>query len=82
MLAGGWLRRIALIFSLGWMTACSGSSSEDGPRRGGSSTGGERNATCAGADSEGEVQEPVFVANLPGQTGWFASPVVADLDGD
>jgi hypothetical protein len=28
------------------------------------------------------VQEPVFVANLRGQTSWYASPVVADLDGD
>jgi len=24
----------------------------------------------------------VFVRNIPGQTGWFASPLVADLDGD
>jgi hypothetical protein len=82
MRADRWLRGVVLIFSLGWMTACSGSSLEDGPRGGGSSTGGERNATCAGADSEGEVQEPVFVANLPGQTSWYASPVIADLDGD
>jgi hypothetical protein len=28
------------------------------------------------------VQQPVFVRNHPGQTSWFASPVVADLDGD
>jgi hypothetical protein len=28
------------------------------------------------------VQEPVFRSNLAGQTGWFAAPVVADLDGD
>ncbi|MBW2161437.1 MAG: VCBS repeat-containing protein, partial [Deltaproteobacteria bacterium] len=28
------------------------------------------------------VQEPVFVANLRGQTSWYASPVIADLDGD
>jgi len=28
------------------------------------------------------VQAPVFRSNLDGQTGWFASPVVADLDGN
>jgi hypothetical protein len=33
-------------------------------------------------ESGGEVQEPVFVANLRGQTSWYASPVIADLDGD
>jgi hypothetical protein len=28
------------------------------------------------------VQRPQFVKNVPGQTGWFASPVVTDLDHD
>jgi hypothetical protein len=28
------------------------------------------------------VQAPVFVKNLPGETSWFASPVVRDLDND
>ncbi|HSL19233.1 MAG TPA: VCBS repeat-containing protein [Methylomirabilota bacterium] len=37
---------------------------------------------CPSQSSAGPVQAPVFVANLAGQTGWFASPVVADLDGD
>ena len=48
----------------------------------GSSTGGLTNPVCAAGTGTGEVQAPVFVRNLGGQTGWFASPVVADLDGD
>lgn len=49
---------------------------------GGSSTGGTRNPTCEKGTSAGEVQAPVFVKNLEGQTSWYASPVVVDLDGD
>ncbi|MEJ2037429.1 MAG: VCBS repeat-containing protein [Desulfosarcinaceae bacterium] len=48
----------------------------------GSSTGGLTNPVCTAGTGAGEVQAPVFVRNLGGQTGWFASPVVADLDGD
>lgn len=63
-----------------------GSSSGNGPppssAGGGSSTGGLTNAVCTAGVSTGEVQRPIFVRNIPGQTGWFASPVVADLDGD
>jgi hypothetical protein len=29
-----------------------------------------------------DVEAPEFTMNLPGQTGWFAPPVVYDLDGD
>jgi hypothetical protein len=32
--------------------------------------------------SAGEVAAPEHVMNLRGQTSWFASPIVADLDGD
>jgi hypothetical protein len=28
------------------------------------------------------VQAPVFVRNLSGQTSWYASPLIADLDGN
>ena len=49
---------------------------------GGSTTGGTRNATCNEGTSQGEVQKPEFVMNLRGQTSWYASPVVHDLDGD
>jgi len=37
---------------------------------------------CPAGNSTGPVQAPVFVTNLSGQTSWFASPVVIDLDGN
>ena len=49
---------------------------------GGSSTGGTRNPVCEAGTSAGEVQAPTFVDNLRGETSWFASPVITDLDGD
>ncbi len=49
---------------------------------GGSSTGGERNPVCKADQSEGEVAKPVFWKNLKGQTSWFASPIIEDLDAD
>ncbi|MGD8257441.1 MAG: FG-GAP-like repeat-containing protein [Desulfobacterales bacterium] len=48
----------------------------------GSATGGERNPVCAAGESSGEVERPQFVMNLPGQTSWYASPVIVDLDDD
>ncbi len=48
----------------------------------GSATGGQRNAVCLSGTSMGEVARPQFVMNLEGQTSWYASPVVADLDND
>ena len=65
----------------------SGSSGGDGGGSGGTpvqgnATGGVRNAVCSAGQSAGEVQEPVFLTNLGGETSWYASPVVADLDGD
>ncbi len=48
----------------------------------GSSTGGVLTTVCEVGESAGPVQAPAFVLNLPGQTSWFASPVVSDLDGD
>ena len=49
---------------------------------GGSSTGGTTNPVCGLGTSTGAVQAPVFLRNIPGQTSWYASPVVADLDKD
>ena len=46
----------------------------------GGSAGGPITPTCKAATSGGAVQAPVFVKNLPAETSWFASPVVADLD--
>ncbi|MFV2074335.1 MAG: hypothetical protein ACC742_17040, partial [Thermoanaerobaculales bacterium] len=37
---------------------------------------------CETGSSGGPVEAPVFVRNLAGQTSWFASPIIADLDGD
>jgi hypothetical protein len=48
----------------------------------GNATGGERNPVCTAGQSAGDVQAPVFRMKLSGQTSWFASPVLADLDGD
>ena len=52
------------------------------PPTGGNTTGGTTNPTCDTGTSAGAVQEPVFWKNLRGQTSWYASPVVFDLDGD
>ena len=48
----------------------------------GSATGGERNPVCTSGDATGEVGMPQFVMNLPGQTSWYASPLIVDLDDD
>ncbi|MFZ0612473.1 MAG: VCBS repeat-containing protein [Desulfobacterales bacterium] len=48
----------------------------------GSATGGQRNAVCLAGTSTGEVARPLFLMNLAGQTSWYASPIVADLEGD
>lgn len=77
-----------LILSL--ITGCGGggtsaTASSDGTganNQGGSATGGLTNPVCTLGQSAGAVQTPQFVRNLDGQTGWFASPLVADLDGD
>jgi hypothetical protein len=82
MEVSGYARGIGLlVLSVGVM-ACSSGSESKGQRNDGSSTGGQRNPICATGESRGEVQEPVFVANLAGQTSWYASPLIADLDGD
>ncbi len=39
-------------------------------------------AICPLGTAGGPVQAPMFVTNLSGQTSWFASPVVYDLDHD
>ncbi|MBU1537462.1 VCBS repeat-containing protein [Myxococcota bacterium] len=49
---------------------------------GGSYTGGDTNPVCTAGDSAGAVEKPVLLMKLEGQTSWYASPVVVDLDGD
>jgi len=40
-------------------------------------------AACKAAGGTSPVAQPTFVRNIPaGETGWFSSPGVADLDGD
>ncbi len=38
--------------------------------------------TCVPGVSAGPVQAPTFVRNVTGQTSWYASPVITDLDHD
>jgi hypothetical protein len=59
-----------------------GGSSGGNNTGGGSATGGLTNPVCSTGESEGAVQAPVFMRNLGGQTSWFASPIVVDLDDD
>jgi hypothetical protein len=73
----GRARGVVLFVSFVATTACSDKGNDSASRDGGSSTGGERNAICAAGDSGREVQEPIFIDNLGGQTSWYASPVIA-----
>ncbi len=47
-----------------------------------STTGGTRNPVCATGSHAAEVAAPVHRFRVETGTGWFASPLVADLDGD
>lgn len=83
------LAGICSVGVLGAFGGCGDHSSEGGPGvgsreppAGGSTTGGTKTTTCSVGESPGEVQEPVLRQNLPGQTSWYASPVIQDLDGD
>ncbi len=62
--------RISFLFAVGFVLACS------------ALFGASDFPPCSAGTSAGTVQAPVFVANLGGQTSWFAAPLVADLDGD
>ncbi len=69
------------LVSVGLLLACA--QEVKVPRRSGSTTGGESNPVCraeARGGSGSGVQRPVFLRNVPSPTGWFASPLVADLD--
>lgn len=52
------------------------------PTRADNHVGSLRNPTCTAANSAGAVAKPVFKLHLNGQTSWFASPLIVDLDGD
>ncbi len=92
MKLSAFLRHLLTVFLASILLNCSGGgSSSDTTNSGnqandnlstGSATGGKRNAVCAAAGSTGGVQRPQFVMNLSGQTSWYASPRIADLDDD
>jgi hypothetical protein len=71
-----------MLFSCSGNDSSSNGSSSEGANPDGSSTGGQTNPVCAVGTGSGSVQAPLFVRNLNGQTSWFASPIVADLDND
>ena len=39
-------------------------------------------AACVAGDGDVEVAEPAMRFNLQGNTGWYSSPAIVDLDGD
>ncbi|CAN90628.1 hypothetical protein predicted by Glimmer/Critica [Sorangium cellulosum So ce56] len=83
-LGAGPLGSAAMLLAL-LATACAGGELGGGASGGGAgtgSTGGTRNPICEVGTSAGEVQAPEHRMVLPGQTSWYASPVVMDLDGD
>jgi hypothetical protein len=49
---------------------------------GGSTTGGDTLPTCEVGSSQGAVAEPRYLMHLDGETSWYASPLVVDLDND
>lgn len=76
-----------ILGTTGFVMGCSDGSGDAGgihrsPPVGGSTTGGEVNPTCASASSGGPVAQPEYFLHLEGETSWYASPIVADLDGD
>lgn len=73
------------------VAACGSDSSSNGESSGGDRDGGTTladgavvpTASCKSENGAAPVQKPTFVRNLDsGETGWFASPAVVDLDGD
>ena len=66
------------------LLAPAGCTDDDGDNepRNKSATGGETNPICDARSSQGDVQAPEFRYNLQGQTSWYASPLIQDLDGD
>jgi hypothetical protein len=67
--------------SQGGRTGASGGASSGGAGAA-PGDGAAPSPSCAPGKSGGAVQKPVFVRNLPGETSWFASPIVRDLDHD
>jgi hypothetical protein len=80
-------RALSILTTLLSMTAAlsSCSKSSDDASAADASKSGPRAATptCMPGASKGAVAMPMFVRNIAaGETGWFSSPAVIDLDGD
>ena len=76
---------LAMFLSMILLNCTGGSNSSDKAKdtsSSGSAIGGERNPVVASNDTAGEVGKPRFVMNLPGQTNWYESPQIVDLDED
>jgi hypothetical protein len=63
-------------------TGDDGGTDDGGTDDGGTDDGGTPEPTCEGEGGVDPVAEPMFVMNLPGNTAWYSSPAIADLDGD
>lgn len=81
MLNGRGLLTLLLVTTWFSLLGC-GEDKKGGAIKGESTTGGGREPVCGNGTSSGEVQAPLFLMNLRGETSWFASPLVNDLDGD
>lgn len=72
-----------LIYSGLFLFLLAGACSSSKDYSGGSFTGGEVTEVCETTEGfQTEIPEITFVRNLQGQTSWYASPLVYDLDGD
>jgi hypothetical protein len=72
---------------LGGVFGCSEKRSDSGivasrPIAGANKVGLMHNPTCPAGSSAGNVGKPIYSKHLDGETGWFAAPLVVDLDGD
>jgi hypothetical protein len=77
---------LCMLFFFIAVSGCSGEGDEtpslNAPTPTPSFTGGETNPVCVAGNLGGDVQQPEFVRNISGQTSWYASPVVVDLNKD
>src|SRR5438067_2244335 len=78
------MTRWPLFLPLVVFQACDGGGS-GGPRDGSVANDGavEQTAQCQAQGGSAAVAQPTFVRNIAtGETGWFSSPAVVDLDKD
>ena len=86
-IVSGWVSRLALglvFLALACSDGGSGGNATNDRRVpvGGNTTGGDTTPTCNLGNSDGAVREPTYLMHLDGETSWYASPLVVDLDGD